>query len=87
MALNAPGPSAGSGTDAAWNVHVTSSSDRENSIIGFVLQPRPKAEIGFVPHTTHNAAPFPPYAPPVRSNPSRYTEISDINSPIRPWLK
>ena len=87
MALNAPEPSPDSKSGTAWNAPVTSSSDRENSIIGFVLQPRPNAGIGFVPHTTHNAAPFPPYAPPVRSNPSRYTEISDINSPIRPWLK
>jgi hypothetical protein len=67
---------------------VTDSPGRENPIIGFVLQPQPRSpEIGFVPHTTHNAAPLPPSASPVRSSLPRYTGISDINSPTRPWLK
>jgi hypothetical protein len=67
---------------------VTDSPNRKNPTIGFVLQPQPRSpEIGFVPHTTHNAAQVPPSVPPVRTDPPRYTVISDINSPIRPWLK
>ena len=93
--MNALKPAIDSGSElevrqheSALDAPVTDSPDRENLTIGFVLQPYPpNPEIGFVPHTTQNVASLPPSAPPVRSNPPRYNVNSDINSPIRPWLK